>query len=347
MLRQKLLHTLLWSVVVVSCALAVDFAVTIWVFHDPAHYSPMQTLMTSSLVSFPALFVFVSSRIDLKQARDALLVARNAETEASQVAKEALAEAQSAREKAEIDRSTALEASRAKSELLANMSHEFRTPLNAILGFSDLLTSDGFADKRAEYAMLIHASGSHLLSLVNDLLDLSRIEADRFEFQDEDVGVDGVIADGLAVVSVHAMAAGVTLSAKIEPDLPLIAADPRAIRQILLNLLTNAIKFTPSGGSVEAWAKLSEDGGLEFGVRDDGIGIPDEQQKHLFERFGHSRPDIAHAMKGTGLGLPIVAGLTQAHGGEVRLESTLGLGTCVAIHLPAARLRSAARRQAA
>ncbi len=231
-------------------------------------------------------------------------------------------------------RDVAIEASRAKTNFLANMSHELRTPLNAVLGFAELLSLDSFADRRREYAELIHGSGAHLLGLVDDLLDLSRIEAGKLELRNESIFMDALIAECLTSVDARARAGGLTLVTGIEPRLPRVFADRRALKQILLNLLTNAIKFTAEGGVVETFARLDPSGEFCFGVRDTGVGIAEKDQQRVFERFGQSRHDVASAEMGTGLGLPIVRGLVEAHGGRVTLESRPAHGTCVTVRLP-------------
>jgi cell cycle sensor histidine kinase DivJ len=236
-------------------------------------------------------------------------------------------------------RDAAIEASRAKTNFLANMSHELRTPLNAILGFAELLSINGFAERRVEYAQLIHGSGTHLLGLVNDLLDLSRIEAGKLELQNEVVCMERLIDECLTTVGPRARNGALKLVTNLERPLPKVFGDRRALCQILLNLLANAIKFTDRGGSVEVFARSSEE--FAFGVRDSGVGIAAEDQQRVFERFGQARHDVASAEKGTGLGLPIVRGLTEAHGGRVTLESCVGQGTSVTVWLPGDCIREA------
>jgi signal transduction histidine kinase len=218
------------------------------------------------------------------------------------------------------------------------MSHELRTPLNAILGFSELLKLDVFAAKRVEYANLIHSAGTHLLSLVNDLLDLSRIEAGKLELQDQTLDLGQLIEECAETVAARARAQEIILVRSVDPALPPVNADRRALKQILLNLLTNAIKFSRPGGSVEVFAKLVPSAEIAFGVRDQGIGIAQDEQDHVFERFGQARGQSSGAEKGSGLGLPIVKGLAEAHGGRVAMESRVGAGTCVTVSLPPERI---------
>jgi two-component system cell cycle sensor histidine kinase PleC len=237
-------------------------------------------------------------------------------------------------------------ASRAKSQFLANMSHELRTPLNAILGFSEMIQSGHFttqSGKHSEYAGLIHRSGHHLLALINDILDLAKIEAGGLRLHETDVDLTRLVAGSVALVAAKGAVAGISLKTEIAADLPLVLADERALTQVLLNLLSNALKFTSPGGQVTAFARLEPDGAMAFGVCDTGIGIAEEDHAKVFEHFGQGRHDVVTADKGTGLGLPIVKGLAAAHGGRVALESRVGEGTMVTVVLPTSRLRAPLR----
>ncbi|HEY5336812.1 MAG TPA: HAMP domain-containing sensor histidine kinase, partial [Rhizomicrobium sp.] len=271
--------------------------------------------------------------IDLRKARDELTVARD-------IADGALRTAEILRGKAEEERETAINASLAKSQFLANMSHELRTPLNAILGFSEMLTLNDLGAKRIEYARLIHGSGTHLLGLVNDLLDLARIEAGKVQMQDEIVNFIELVEACAATVEPHAAEKSVVVHTNVERGLPFVLGDQRALRQILLNLLSNAVKFSLPDGDVEVFARCESSGELAFGVRDNGIGIAEDDLQRVFERFGQGRHDITSLEKGTGLGLPIVKGLVEALGGRVDMESRVGDGTCVTVWLPAKRLKA-------
>lgn len=309
MVREKLIATLWWSALCIAGAMVADYVITILILNDWAAYTPFVTVAIATVVTVPVSYALVSSRFDLRQARDELAAARDA----------------------------AVNADKTKTLFFSNMTHELRTPLNAIIAFSEMLGSDMFAARRVEYSRLIHTSGTHLLSLVNDLLDLSRIEDGKLDLHDEDLDLDLLINDCIETVATRARARDVRLVRNIAPQLPLVRADQRALKQVVLNLLTNAIKFSHAGGTVTAFARL-DISGVVFGVQDQGIGIAPEDQARVFERFGQVRQDIAGVEKGTGLGLPIVKGLVEAQGGSVALASKPGEGTCITVMLPADRI---------
>jgi two-component system, cell cycle sensor histidine kinase PleC len=244
-----------------------------------------------------------------------------------------------ARERAEF-------ASHTKSRFLANMSHELRTPLNAIIGFSDILSREMFGPISArygEYARLINESGGLLLDLINDLLDMSKIEAGKLDLHPEDFSVADTIDACTRLLSVRIENRGVTLATRIEPHGLRLFADPRAFKQILLNLLSNAVKFTDKGGRIDVTATV--DGKrMRLNVADTGVGIPAEILPRLARPFEQATNDPARAHGGSGLGLALVKSLTQLHGGEFALESKLGHGTTVTVTLP---LQSAAAERAA
>jgi two-component system, cell cycle sensor histidine kinase PleC len=286
---------------------------------------------------FYIAFIAMVGRRNEKRARAAATVAQERDALMAELVMAKL-ESDRGREKAEA-------ASIAKSQFLANMSHELRTPLNAILGFSELIASRIFAkdaDRNYEYADLIHSSGKHLLALINDILDLAKIEAGRWKLEETELDLHIIARDAFQLVTWRTRDNDVTLVNAIAPDLDLLQGDERAVRQILLNLLSNAVKFTPPSGRITAFANISADG-LAFGVADTGVGIAPEDQSRVFDSFGQGKHDIAVADKGTGLGLAIVKGLVEAHGGHISLESQVGKGTCVTVQLPAGRLRSRAR----
>ena len=247
-----------------------------------------------------------------------------------------------ATQEADRDRARAASAGRTKSQFLANMNHELRTPMNAILGFSELIKNKSFGaalDKYADYAGIIHESGRHLLGLIDDMLDLAKIESGKLGLREGEINVAQLIGDIVQTSEETARASQISLSKSLGPGLPRIWADERALRQIFTNLLSNALKFTPSGGCVVAFARAERNGRVAFGVEDTGVGIAADQQPNVFERFGHSRHDITTSDRGTGLGLAIVKGFAEAHDGEVKLESTLGAGTRVTVYQPVERTR--------
>jgi two-component system cell cycle sensor histidine kinase PleC len=258
-----------------------------------------------------------------------------------------LAELVMAKIESDRGRERAEAASLAKSQFLANMSHELRTPLNAILGFSEVISTRMFHDmpeRNYEYAALINSSGHHLLALINDILDLAKIEAGRWKLEEGAIDLYRLADDTQQLVQWRAKDANARLENSIDPDMDMLYGDERAIKQIMLNLLSNAVKFTPEHGSVTSFAHIEKDGSLVFGVADTGVGIAPEDQQRVFDSFGQGKHDVAIVDKGTGLGLAIVKGLAEAHGGHITLESEIGKGTRVSIHLPASRVHLRARK---
>ena len=242
--------------------------------------------------------------------------------------------------------SLALEAaatsSQAKSQFLATMSHELRTPLNAIIGFSELLKSEALgplgSERYAEYAADIHDSGSHLLSLINDVLDFSKAEAGRLDLREEPLDLREVLTDCLRLTAPGAKEAGIAVSLDLPPTAPAVVADARRMKQIALNLLSNALKFTAAGGAVRVSLAL-EDDGLAMAVSDTGIGMTPEQIPVALEPFGQVDSSLSRRHEGTGLGLPLCRRFAEAHGGSLTIESELGKGTTVTVRLPAERLQ--------
>jgi len=233
----------------------------------------------------------------------------------------------------------------AKSRFLAQMSHELRTPLNAILGFSEVMKSEIFGAHAVptykEYAGDIHDSGVHLLNLINEILDLSRIEAGRHELNEEPVSLVGVVEDCHRLLKLRAASRGLVIHDVFEIQLPPLWADERAIRQICLNLLSNAIKFTPQGG--EIWLKVgwTASGGQYMTVKDTGPGIPEEEIPIVLASFGQGSNSIKSAEQGAGLGLPIAKSLVDLHGGQFIFKSKLRIGTEVLVTFPPERVVSA------
>ena len=241
---------------------------------------------------------------------------------------------------------TAEQASRAKSDFLANMSHELRTPLNAILGFSETIATELFGPigqpRYTSYARDIHASGTHLLAIINDILDLSKIEAGKYEIRPEPVAVAALVDDCVRIVSGQAAEQGVVLSARVDPALPPLHLDQRATKQILLDLLSNALKFTPAGGAVTVAAERLADGGAALRVTDTGIGIAAADIPRVLTPFVQVEGTMTRQHAGTGLGLPIAKALAEMHGGEMSIESTPGHGTTVSVRFGPSRVLVAA-----
>jgi two-component system cell cycle sensor histidine kinase PleC len=231
------------------------------------------------------------------------------------------------------------EASQAKSEFLANMSHELRTPLNAIIGFSEIMESGMFgplgADKYHEYCRDIRDSGNYLLEVINDILDMSKIEAGRTRLEFREVDLEEIITDAMRVVSARAAEKRLELKLEVAPAIRL-RADRRALKQVALNLLSNAVKFTPEGGRVTLRARTVA-GIVNLAIEDTGIGIPREALKNLGRPFEQVESQLTKSHKGSGLGLAIAKSLVDLHGGSVRIRSTQGVGTIVLVRLPAQR----------
>jgi signal transduction histidine kinase len=235
------------------------------------------------------------------------------------------------------DKSRQLEAaSRHKSEFLANMSHELRTPLNAVIGFSEVLLQRMFGelnDKQDEYLKDIYASGQHLLSLINDILDLSKIEAGRMELAAAPFHLPSALDNAVTLVRERAGRHGIALQLDIDPALGEVAGDERKIKQVLLNLLSNAVKFTPEGGRIILRA-ARRDGMVEISVSDTGIGIAPEDQAAIFEEFRQVGSD-ERKREGTGLGLTLAKKFVELHGGRISVESEPGRGSTFTFTLPA------------
>ena len=234
-------------------------------------------------------------------------------------------------------------ANRSKSDFLTTMSHELRTPLNAIIGFSDILKSQifgpGGSEKYCEYANDINNSGQHLLDLINDILDLSKVEAGQEELHEEDIVIPELIGSITSLVRQRASKKGVKLEMEVQKDLPSLHADKRKLKQIFINLLSNAIKFTEAGGRVTFSAWCDTENGYVFQIADTGIGIAPADIPKALSKFGQVDSDINRQNAGTGLGLPLTKELIELHGGSLDLQSVLGEGTTVTVRFPAARLR--------
>ncbi len=267
----------------------------------------------------------------VRQLASEMLLLREEKRELIERLEAALSDATTARKRAET-------ASQAKSQFLANMSHELRTPLNAVLGFSEVIRDRMFGneamDRYSEYADSIHVSGSHLLGLINDILDLSKIEAGKLELQHERFDLTVAAAEALRFVEPQARRKNISLARELPSECEVVA-DKRALRQIAANLLANAVKFTPPGGTVTLALRRDAAGGVILTVKDTGIGIRPEDRERVLESFGQGRHDILPTEDhGTGLGLAIAKSLIEAHGGRITLESQVGEGTAVTVTLP-------------
>ena len=296
--------------------------------HDPFYYA-----LASMAIGVHVYFVFLAkglnstavAMLEYRQQKDALI----AELAESKLVSD------EARRRAET-------ANKAKSRFLATMSHELRTPLNAIMGFSEVMKAEIMGPLNnptyREYCGNIHDSGRHLLHLINEILDLSRIEAGRYELHEEPVRLSDVAEDSLRLLRLKATSKGLELVENFEPDLAQVWVDQRAIRQICLNLLSNAIKFTPKGGRIVITVEGTEEGGQLISVRDTGPGIPADEIPRVLQAFGQG--SLAHetAEGGTGLGLPIVQNLIELHGGTFELLSELRRGTEAIVRLPKTRV---------
>ena len=277
------------------------------------------------------------------RAKEAELCRRVGEMEAAKVYLEDHGQEMAAMaESLAVSRAAAEASERAKSAFLAGMSHELRTPLNAIIGFSEIIEQERLGPlgvaKYSDYAKDVREAGQHLLDLINDVLDLSKIEAGKAELNEEEVEVREVADRALRMMRGAAKAGGLELRSDIPRDLPRLYADGRKLLQILTNLLSNAIKFTPSGGRVVVAAGRSPDGGFVFEVSDTGIGMAAEEIPTALASFGQIDGALHRRHDGTGLGLPISVALVEMHGGVFDLQSTPGGGTTVTLCLPPERV---------
>ena len=249
---------------------------------------------------------------------------------------------QRAKEEAEAARSLAEAASQAKSEFLATMSHELRTPLNAVIGFSQIMMGETLGPigcrQYRDYAKDIHDSGVHLLEIINDILDLSKAEAGKLELDEAWVDVRDAVAAACRLIGPRAARAQLSVVQQIPMNLPALWADERKLKQILLNLVSNSVKFTPAGGRIEVSAVLDAPSGLSILVQDSGIGIPARDLERVLEPFVQVENSLTRSYQGSGLGLPLAAKMTELHGGKLSIASQLGRGTLVRLAFPVERI---------
>jgi two-component system, cell cycle sensor histidine kinase PleC len=290
-------------------------------------------MLVAMSVTAQLFFVFLARRLHTSAV----------DTLASRAEKDTLfGELEQAKANSDEARRRAEEANLAKSRFLATMSHELRTPLNAILGFSEVMKNEVFGPHASpayqEYSGDIHGSGQHLLNLINEILDLSRIEAGRYDLKEEAVRLAYIVEDCRHMMNLRAKAKGQVVKEAVDTSLPRLWADERAVRQVVLNVLSNAIKFTPQGGEISIKVGWTSSGGQYVSIKDTGPGIPEDEIPIVMSSFGRGAHAIKTAEQGSGLGLPIVKGLVDLHGGSFVLKSEPREGTEVIITFPASRV---------
>lgn len=316
-------------------ALIATFAIPVIVFAgiSVSALTPVEAIMIALLVLSLPLFTYVASHMN---SSTLMLLSFRSEKDGL------IAELETAKAMSDEARWRAEEANLAKSRFLATMSHELRTPLNAILGFSEVMATEVLGpvgnDTYRDYARDIHGSGKHLLHLINEILDLSRIEAGRYQLHDEPITLEAVVEECCHLMELKARNKDIRIIQQFQQDLPRLMADERSVRQITLNLLSNAVKFAPSGGDVRVRVGWTAGGGQYISIKDNGPGIPDDEISVVLAAFGQGAIAIKSAEQGTGLGLPIVQGLIQLHGGELQLRSKLRDGTEAVAIFPASRV---------
>lgn len=316
-----------------SSLIAIGPAVLFLSLRFGANLDPVSLTMAAVLISAQAFFSVMGNRL-YSNART------NLENQAEK--DQLIAELEMASSISEEARRRAEEANLAKSRFLATMSHELRTPLNAILGFSEVMVREvlGPLNNKTyrEYLTDIHSSGTHLLALINEILDLSRVEAGRYNLQEEAVFLDYIVVDCEQLVKLKAKNKDIKIIKQSQANLPKVWVDERSMRQVILNLLSNALKFTPPGGTI--WIKIgwTAGGGQYVSIRDNGPGISEEEIPVVLSSFGQGSIAIKSAEQGTGLGLPIVQALIEKHEGTFELKSKLRVGTEVIVTLPSTRV---------
>jgi two-component system, cell cycle sensor histidine kinase PleC len=316
-------------------ALAATFALPLatYTLLGTRMQTPVEALMVGLLIASLPFFAYVADQLNRSSL---MLLSFRSEKDAL------LAEVETAKAMSEEARRRAEDANLAKSRFLATMSHELRTPLNAILGFSEVMGKEVLGPMEnptyRDYAKDIHESGRHLLDLINEILDLSRVEAGRYQLNEEPVVLADVVEECCHLMELRARNKGIKLVQRFEPSLPRLFADERAVRQITLNLLSNAVKFAPSGSEVVVRAGWTAGGGQYVSIKDSGPGIPEEEIPVALSAFGQGSISIKSAEQGTGLGLPIVQGLLALHQGGFELRSKLREGTEAIASFPATRV---------
>ncbi|MFK0688090.1 sensor histidine kinase [Mesorhizobium sp. IMUNJ 23033] len=316
-------------------ALLATFAVpvAVYAYAGARFWMPIEVIMAALLVAALPFFIYVARNLNRSSV---MLLSFRSEKDAL------IAEVETAKSMSDEARRRAEDANLAKSRFLASMSHELRTPLNAILGFSEVMANEVLGPMSnptyRDYAHDVHESGQHLLDLINEILDLSRIEAGRYQINEEPVMLLSVVEDCCHMMELKARNKDIRVVQDFETTLPRLFADERAVRQITLNLLSNAIKFTASGGEVRVRVGWTAGGGQYISVKDNGPGIPEEEIPVVLSAFGQGSIAIKSAEQGTGLGLPIVQGLLAMHGGEFELHSKLREGTEAIAIFPLSRV---------
>ena len=303
--------------------------------------NPVELAMTLTLYAGLLFFTFVEKYIGRS----------TSQTLTHQAEKDALiADLATAKSMSDEARNRAEEANLAKSRFLASMSHELRTPLNAILGFSEVMAHEVLGPMEnatyKEYAQDINTSGQHLLDLINEILDLSRIEAGRQTLSEECIKLSDITEDAVHLMTLKARAKDIKIVSLFEPSMPAIWADERSVRQISLNLLSNAVKFTPTGGEIAVKVGWTNGGGQYISIKDDGPGIPEDEIPIVLSAFGQGSIAIKNADQGTGLGLPIVQAMMKLHGGVFELRSKLREGTEALAIFPRSRVATAMKKLA-
>lgn len=319
-------------------ALVVTFAVPVIVYAalSVRLWVSVEAMMVGLLILSLPFFSYVAGQLNKSTL---MLLSFRTEKDAL------IAELETAKSMSDEARRRAEDANLAKSRFLASMSHELRTPLNAVLGFSEVMANEvlgpmGNATYR-EYARDIHDSGKHLLDLINEILDLSRIEAGRYQLNEEPITLPYLVEDCCHMMELKARNKDIRIVQDFETTLPRLFADERAVRQITLNLLSNAVKFAPTGGEVRVRVGWTAGGGQYLSVRDNGPGIPQDEIPVVLSAFGQGSIAIKSAEQGTGLGLPIVQGLLALHGGDFQLNSKLREGTEAIAIFPPVRVMEA------